>query len=90
MPGKLSNEEIARKYADKTISIACSMYNPAATRIAYEACLYGLTKAEKQQFTKAKELLKDVYKIVIHDWNDPKWHDQVLRKVAQFLKEAEK
>ena len=38
-----------------------------------------------EQIDKAKELLKDVYKIAKGDWNDPKWHDQVLRKAEQFL-----
>lgn len=39
---------------------------------------------------KTKELLKDVYKIAKRDWNDPKWHDQVLQKVEQFLNGEEK
>ena len=44
---------------------------------------------KKEQLTRAIEHLKDVYKIARGDWNDPKWHDQVLRKAEQFLKESE-
>lgn len=36
------------------------------------------------------EYSKDVYRIAMHDWSDPKWHDQVLRKTEQFLQEVEK
>lgn len=42
------------------------------------------------QLTKANLLLKDVYKIAMEDWNDPKWHDQVLQKAREYLKEKEK
>ena len=39
------------------------------------------------QLTKVNLLLKDVYKIAMDDWNDPKWHDQVLQKAREYLKE---
>ena len=42
------------------------------------------------QLTKANSLLADVYKIAMSDWNDPKWHDQVLRNAREYLKEIEK
>lgn len=42
---------------------------------------------QEEIIAKANLLLKDVYKIAMGDWNDPKWHDQVLRKAEQFLKE---
>ena len=40
-----------------------------------------------EQLTKVNSLLKDVYKIAMEDWNDPKWHDQVLQKAREHLKE---
>ena len=43
-----------------------------------------------KNLTKANLLLEDVYKIAMEDWNDPKWHDQVLRKTRDYLKEIEK
>ena len=50
----------------------------------------GVVKELKEQLAKANLLLKDVYKIAMDDWNDPKWHDQVLRKAREYLKEIEK
>ena len=43
----------------------------------------------KEQLAKANLLLKDVYKIAMEDWNDPKWHDQVLQKAREYLKEID-
>jgi len=41
------------------------------------------------QLAQANKLLSDVYKIAMEDWNDPKWHDQVLREAREYLKENE-
>ena len=52
----------------------------------YHSFLEGL----KAGRTQAKKLLADVYKIAMEDWNDPKWHDQVLKDAREYLKEIEK
>ena len=39
----MTDEEHAKKYAEESISLATSMYNPMAEKIAEFACLYGLT-----------------------------------------------
>jgi hypothetical protein len=40
---KMTDIEHAKKYAEESISLAISMYNPKAEIIAETACLYGLT-----------------------------------------------
>ena len=39
----MTDIEHAKKYAEESISLAISMYNPKAEIIAETACLYGLT-----------------------------------------------
>ena len=42
----------------------------------------------KDQLAKANLLLEDVYNVAMDNWNDPKWHDQVLKNVREYLKEV--
>ena len=57
---EMTDKEHAKKYAEESISLAISMYNPKAEDIAFSACLYGLTykndkiKELKQQIEKMK------------------------------------
>ena len=44
----MTDIEHAKKYAEESISLAISMYNPKAEVIAETACLYGLTFRNKQ------------------------------------------
>ena len=44
----MTDIEHAKKYAEESISLATSMYNPKAEVIAETACLYGLTFKNKQ------------------------------------------
>ena len=53
----MTDIEHAKKYAEESISLAISMYNPKAEIIAETACLYGLTY-KNEQLTKAKDLLE--------------------------------
>ena len=44
----MTDIEHAKKYAEESISLAISMYNPKAEIIAETACLYGLTYKNKR------------------------------------------
>ena len=56
----------------------------------YQKGMYDEIEKRGKKLTKANSLLADVYKIAMSDWNDPKWHDQVLRNAREYLKEIEK
>ena len=56
----------------------------------YQKGMYDEIEKRDKKLTKANSLLADVYKIAMSDWNDPKWHDQVLRNAREYLKEIEK
>ena len=56
----------------------------------YQKGMYDEIEKQDKKLTKANSLLADVYKIAMSDWNDPKWHDQVLRNAREYLKEIEK
>ena len=56
MTEELTDVEHAKKYAEESISLAISMYNPKAEEIARMACLYGLTYKNN----KIKELQEEI------------------------------
>jgi hypothetical protein len=83
----MTDIEHAKKYAEESISLATSMYNPRAEKIAELACLYGLTY-KNEQLTKAKEIIKKLIE-AIHIW-DCKNLEEVEAEAEQFLNEVEK
>ena len=80
----MADIEHAKKYAEESISLAISMYNPKAEIIAETACLYGLTYKNEQieQLEKENTSLKDAlegYK------QNAKWCDK-CDKIADLEK----
>ena len=54
----MTDIEHAKKYAEESISLAISMYNPKAEMIAETACLYGLTYNKEQIDILSKHILE--------------------------------
>lgn len=82
----MTDIEHAKKYAEESISLAISMYNPKAEIIAETACLYGLTY-KNEQLTKAKELLLELYDCIPASMADS--CRETLQKVALFFRDEE-
>ena len=78
----MTDIEHAKKYAEESISLAISMYNPKAEIIAETACLYGLTY-KNEQLTKAKELLKRY--VPYRQITDSKAYKDLAEETEQFL-----
>lgn len=82
----MTDIEHAKKYAEESISLAISMYNPKAEIIAETACLYGLTY-KNDQLTKAKDLLERFLGLG-NLWDlDCKDYFPLRKEAEQFLKE---
>ena len=70
----MTDIEHAKKYAEESISLAISMYNPKAEIIAETACLYGLTfkneriaeleKENAELRTRVRELEQQIEKLI--------------------------
>ena len=88
MDTHLENKKLKEVLA---VGTTCNKGLIARNKLLEEECdkYRNMVFDKKEQLTRAIEHLKDVYKIARGDWNDPKWHDQVLRKAEQFLKESE-
>ena len=85
----MTDIEHAKKYAEESISLAISMYNPKAEIIAETACLYGLTY-KNEQLTKAKEIIGA---FITLDYIQLSPSDRIVDlrdKAEQFIKEIEK
>ena len=74
--GEMTDIEHAKKYAEESISLAISMYNPKAEIIAETACLYGLTYKNEQIADLEKENAE--LKAENQKWKD-EWQEQVQK-----------
>lgn len=84
----MTDIEHAKKYAEESISLATSMYNPRAEKIAELACLYGLTY-KNEQLNKAIKHLKDLAYVVELGKNELATA-RILAEAKKFLNEVEK
>lgn len=83
----MTDIEHAKKYAEESISLAISMYNPKAEIIAETACLYGLTY-KSDQLTKAKKIIKNLLTLSMPiDYAKCPGPLQKIAEAEQFLKE---
>ena len=85
----MTDIEHAKKYAEESISLATSMYNPRAEKIAELACLYGLTY-KNEQLTKAKKIISEFVEWANWQGNSkcPSFKS-IQNKAEQFLKDSE-
>jgi hypothetical protein len=84
----MTDIEHAKKYAEESISLATSMYNPRAEKIAELACLYGLTY-KNEQLTKAKEIIKELVEWANWQGSNCPNFKNIQDKAEQFLKDNE-
>lgn len=90
----MTDIEHAKKYAEDSISLAISMYNPKAEMIAEYACLYGLTykndeidklKKENEQLQNNNKRIRDL--IEAERQRQEECNDVHLRQIATLEKE---
>lgn len=83
----MTDIEHAKKYAEESINLAISMYNPKAEIIAETSCLYGLTFKNKQ-IAKAKEIIKGLLDLLLEEGYKTKFHNE-MKEAEQFIKDSE-
>ena len=95
----MTDIEHAKKYAEESISLAISMYNPKAEIIAETACLYGLTFKNERiaELEKENAELKDyrlttlakqqtgMSKYALNLEHKLSWYDDQLTKAKELL-----
>ena len=81
----MTDIEHAKKYAEESISLAISMYNPKAEVIAETACLYGLTFKNKQIAELERKLEQTEKDLADYQFNYPTIKE--LQKENARLKE---